>query len=133
MKQFLVFVPQDNNLEKTVFVKDGFSFRALVFTILWTLYNRLYFMSFLLFLTILLTELLFQSGYISEYSLVTINMIGCPLLCGLNGNYWLHNSLLKSNYEFAGIIVAHDLTEAQMRFFSEYDLTVNESKIDAAW
>ena len=132
MKYFSVYVPQEEDSEKVVFIQDGFSLKALILNIVWTLYNKLYFVSSVIILLVFSTEALSNIGYISEH-LAHVIKFGIPLFCGFNANNWLEKSLLKKNFEFVGTILANNPLEAQIKFFSEYDVTDKSSKIPLVW
>ncbi len=133
MKCFSVYLPQDTNLEKAVFIRDGFSFSAFLFHIFWTLYNKLYFASLLILLSVVSTELLVYSGYLTNQTAILIQSTIIPMLCGFNGSYWLEKSLLRRKFEFCGSLIASSLLEAKMKKFSEYEEYSEENKVESAW
>ena len=133
MKRFAVYLTPDENLEKTVFIQEGFSFKAFIFTLFWIMYNKLYFVSFLLLALITIIQVLLYNGYISNSSVSVINLIGIQLFCGYNAIDWVQHSLLKKKFKLASIVFAKNLNEAQIKFFSEYNTTQPNHEIRSAW
>ncbi len=131
MKRFAVYLTPDENLEKTVFIKEGFSFKAFFLTFFWSIYNRLYYISFFLILLFIATETLAYNDIISDSSVIFVNFIGSQLLCGFNASDWIQNSLLKKNFKLVSVIFASNLNEAQVKFFAEYN--TQSSNVEPAW
>lgn len=133
MKYFFVYLPEDNNLEKTIFLQDGFSFKAFIFTIFWTLYNKLYFISLLLLTSLVAIDLLIVNFYVDGSIAALMNTLIVPLICGLNGKQWLCQSLLRRKFTLTGVVIANNITDAQMKFFSEHEFSDQPHKISPAW
>ncbi len=126
MKHFSVYLPDNNELERAVFVEDKFSILALFLTIFYTLYNRLYLVSFLILVIMLCLEIFFLVGYIPKSVFIVVTSFGLPLFCGFSFSSWLQSSLLRSKFRLASIVVANNLTEAKMKFFGEKGIPVEE-------
>lgn len=133
MHYFAVYLPPNNNLEQVKFVQEKFSYVAFLFTLFWALYNRLYTTSCMVLFAILFVAYLVDSSYISNLSALVINTLGISLFCGLNATDWLQNALSKKGFECVGVILAHNLEDAQMRFFSEYEHKNHNHNLKPIW
>ncbi|MGL5114613.1 MAG: DUF2628 domain-containing protein [Beijerinckiaceae bacterium] len=102
--------------EKSVFVKDGFSFPGFLFTGLWLLANRLW---------------LHALGYAAVLGLVAGGfwLLSLPfaafgpiqlllaLLIGLEGPEWLRRRYTRKGWTHAGAVSGPSLDECERRFF----------------
>lgn len=132
MKHFSVYLPQDNKLEQAIFITEEFSFKAFLFSLIWALYNKLYCVSFVILSLVMLVSVLLYNECV--LSAVVVKISCCiPLFCGVNASMWLQNSLLKKNFDFVGIVIAKNITEAQMKFFSEYSGFEKKTEVNAVW
>lgn len=105
--------------ENPVFVLEGFSIFAFIFTALWTLYNRMWWASFAIIMCSLMIVEMFDTG--------TLDLIGRSILetalmavVGFEGNEWRRKNLAKRGYVIADIVSGDSLIRAEQRFFDRY-------------
>ncbi len=105
-----------DNDQDAVLLREGFSWPAALFTVLWALYHRLW-----LWAAILLavgTVLGAGAGWLGldPVSRAAIQL-GYLALVGLHANDWRRRRLAKRGYIFAGVAVGRNLVTAEQRFF----------------
>jgi len=120
MRIYLVHVIPNTH---PVFVRDGFSFMAFVFSGFWALWHRMWFVSAMIFGGLGLLELLLTFiGAADELRIVMT--IGFSLVVGFGAHDWLSSSLLRRGYSLDDIIVASRLEAALRRWFDKNSFTV---------
>jgi hypothetical protein len=108
-----------DQMEKTIFLKDGFTLFAFVFTGLWLLSKRLW-LAFAIFVVIW-AAIGFGGRYIGFNPLALAlaqALIGGYL--GLEGNALLERKLLKQGWTLAGVVEGRDLDAVERRFFEQH-------------
>ena len=119
MRIYLVHVTPNTD---PVFLKDGFSFMAFVFSGFWTLWHRMWFVSPLIFAGLGLLELLLTFiGVADEFRIVMT--MGFSLVVGFGAHDWLSCSLLRRGYSLDGLVVAPRLEAALRRWFDQNGFT----------
>ena len=120
MKTYLVHVRHNTN---PVFLKDGFSITAFIFSGLWALWHGMWFVSAIIFGGwILLGAFLTFIGAPNEVRLVTI--LGFSVIIGFGANDWLSSSLLKRGFSLDGLVAARRLDAALRRWFDQHSSAV---------
>lgn len=124
MKTFLVFEParsgkNSETAERIVFLREKFSWPALFFAPLWLLWHRLW----LGFVTWLLAE--FAVGALTQlfglHPGATAFSLWLPnLLVAFEAAELRRRKLIRKGYTDAGIVLAHNLEDAERRFFEEW-------------
>jgi hypothetical protein len=102
--------------QKPLFIKEGFNFWALMFTILWTLYNKLWLPSLFIFLFNMVLVGMMHSKMLSLPSAVVVD-IGFHLIIGFLANDWLRAKLARRGYVMSDISAADTLLRAEQRYF----------------
>ena len=107
---------KNNNTDNLVFVQDKFSLMTFMFTVLFTLYNKLWALSFI-------SIAIFATTYMMYFKLDIINL---PILLLLNLVYrlymalsysdWYQAKLKKAGYKMYDIIFAENLICAKLKF-----------------
>lgn len=106
-----------NHFDTTLFVKEGFNIGAFVFTALWFLYKRMWYIGMMLFLA----DFICLSGFVAqEYYWAIILDITLKLWVGFSAKDWYIQSKLKEGYVMVHVMVCSNKTEAQLRFFGDY-------------
>jgi len=105
--------------ESAEFVKEGFSFRAFLFSTLWALYHRLWGMAALLVAYNLMLFHFFHSGSISPTGLGVIDF-GVHLFIGFEAGDWLRARLARQGYVIADIATGDSSLRAEQRFFDRH-------------
>lgn len=114
---FTVLEPPDGNPDRVAFVPDGFSWGALLFTVLWALWHRMWVVAALLFaLTAALTVA------------TNLEMLGGGLAALLNAGIGLIfafearglevKSLERAGFRPAGLIEASNAEAAELTYFA---------------
>lgn len=105
--------------ENPVFVLEGFSIFAFIFTAAWALYNRMWWTAFAIVVGSLMIVEMFDTG--------TLDLIGRSILetalmavVGFEGNEWRRKALAKRGYIIADIVSGDSLIRAEQRFFDRY-------------
>ncbi|MEE8274937.1 MAG: DUF2628 domain-containing protein [Alphaproteobacteria bacterium] len=102
--------------QNAVLVREGFSWPAALFTVLWALYHRLW----------LWAAILFAAGAVLGAGAAWLGLdavsraaiqLGYMALVGLNAEDWRRRRLVKRGYIFAGVAVGRNLVTAEQRFF----------------
>ena len=118
MRVYIVHVAPDVGLNDPapILLKDGFSFLAFLFTALWALWHRMWFVGALIFGGwILLEAALALSGAPDELRLIV--SLAFSIIVGFGGNDWLSAALVKRGYVLAGVVVAPRSESALRRWF----------------
>jgi len=125
---------KEGKIEDVILLKEGFSFFAFLFSVLWFLYHKMWSE----FLAILLVN--FLIAYMENFSpaidkiLLEISFI---FLVALNANYWLCEHLKKKDYNFVGLVFGRDQIHAKLRFLKnlkadsnpEFDYSITNPKL----
>jgi len=103
---------------QAVFVREGFSWGAFFFSVLWALWHRMWFAALIVFavsiVLSLATELLGVDQTVS-----TVIAAAFALIVAWEANDWRRRALERRGYVTAGIVAAPDLVEAERRFFAK--------------
>ncbi len=110
-----------NTLESPVFVREGFSMYAFIFTILWALYNRCYYFSALV-LAVNIAIVLAVELHVMSDAAATITQIAVQFLIGAHANDVLRDRLRRNGYIVQDIAAADSLLRAQQRYFDRITL-----------
>lgn len=116
MNTYSIFVKQNKkskSLDDVILVKEGFNLFAMIFSVLWFLYNKLYLFALLSFMFINFSILFFS------YSISTIFIFLFCLLIGFEANNLLLYRFQREKYFFVGYSTGKNKDEAQLRFLDE--------------
>lgn len=107
----------EQTAERTVFVRDGFSWLAMLFPVLWLLFNGLW----LLLLAFILVAVGLEFG---------LSLVGGPVpglagvalavLFGFEANGLRRWALMRRGYRFAGIVSGGKRLDCERRFFDAW-------------
>lgn len=102
--------------ERVVLVREGFNIWAFVFTILWTLTNRLWLLS-ALYLTLIV--LLVKGGEVIELDDITrgVVQLGMQIWLGFAAHDAKRAALARRGYEEAGVVCAPSEPLAEQRYY----------------
>ena len=119
MRAYSVHAPPDEPLaaERFAFVKDGFSWPALLMPILWILWHRMWLtlMGFVIFVL-----LLAWTERLTGEDVATVVAVLGTLLFALEANNIRRLSLARRGWREVGGAVGRDLEEAEIRFFGDW-------------
>jgi hypothetical protein len=118
MRAYTVHAPPGEPApERFVLVKDGFSWPAFFFPILWILWHRMW---LTLIGAIIFVLVIMWIGRLAGDAEATIFAITGALLIGLEGNAIRRLSLENRGWREIGETFGRNLTEAEIRFFHEW-------------
>ncbi len=126
LKTYIVFEPENaregDTGERTEFVREKFSWAALVFTPLWLLYNRLW-LAFVLFCA---AEVLIACGvYLLGPGVIAgiAALILPPLIVAFEAAQLKRYRLLLKGFRETDVVTAEDLESAERRYFKRRKLS----------
>ncbi len=100
------------------FVRDGFHVWACIFTVLWALYRRMWFVALLIAAAIATIALLEQAlGWPVVAAPAAQLVLG--LLVGLEAGAWQRATLERRGWVEAAVVAAPNLDAAEQRYFAE--------------
>ena len=105
-----------------VFVREGFSWGAFVFSVAWALWHRLWVAALLIagaLAAVALADEFLELGFILPEAI----SLAVSVWVGFEGNDWRRESLKRRGYAEAGIVTATSLAEAEHRFFTRHAAT----------
>lgn len=121
LKVYTVHVkPADrDHPEDVVLVREGFSFWAFLFQMLWALYHRLWLVTGLFLLLALGAEILARNlGLGAGAQLVLSLAVG--VLIGTEANNLRRWTLRRRGYRETAVVAGHDLDEAELHYFADF-------------
>lgn len=107
----------ESDADRTLFIKDGFCWPALVIPMIWTLWHRLWlvFLGYLA-IAVAIEALAFAFGGPA----VGISATLFALLFAFEANNLRRWTMERRGWNFAGAVAGADRDEAEVRFFSGY-------------
>ncbi|MBZ0261067.1 MAG: DUF2628 domain-containing protein [Hyphomicrobiales bacterium] len=103
--------PDDRGAADAIFLPDGFSWRAFVFTWVWALWNRMWIVALLALSVMLIATAL---PTVPQFLL----SLAVSLVMGLHGNDLLGWSLTRRRYAEIALSNGASLEEAELRFYA---------------
>jgi len=108
--------PVTGSRPETVFVRDDFSVLALIFPIVWLLWYRLWFAALML---LLVSGAIGIAGeYLAPGAATVLAGTAVSLFVALEGPAWRIAHYRRDGFVEAGTVVARDLDDAEIRWFS---------------
>jgi len=104
-------------LEEAVLVRDGFSWGALIFQVLWCLYRRLWVAALVLLVLTVGADLLMTWAGLPHGVIAVVSFL-IVLLFAFEANDLRRRKLERLGMSLAGIVVASNRNEAEARAFS---------------
>ena len=119
MKIFSVYHNDNLSIKNAVFISEGFSVKAFVFTYLWSLFNRLWVFTFIaLALHVFFISALYNIGATPQ--IISFTNLLISFYIGFSANQWKEATLIKNGYKLTEIVAAKNLSCAQLKFFDNY-------------
>ncbi len=121
MRVFTVHLPpadgRGSQASRAVFVRDGFSFWALLFPMLWFLVNRMWLvlLGYLALTAAIVAGSTFLPGIETPIGVASLMV---NLLIGFEANGLRRWSLDRKRWSFVAVVTGRDLAEAEQRYFS---------------
>ena len=100
---------------ETEFVRDDFSFSALVFPLLWLLWHRLWFAALMLLLVSAGIGL--ASEYLAPGAALVLAGFVVSVFVALEGPAWRLERFRRQGFAETGAVIARNLDEAEIRWF----------------
>ncbi len=122
MKLYNAYIKNSENgaVDDLVLIKNGTSYKALFFSIIWFIYHRMWKETFILFAVIWGLIYLQEKSILPGYEAVTIIIICLSLIIAVNANFWYSKYLQKRNYQFSGCVFGKNQEMAKLRFVEGY-------------
>ena len=116
MALFTVLEPPHGEIDKVTFVKEGFAPAALVFTVLWALWHRMWVVAAILFAVLVAISL---SAVLLGLDPVIASLLELAIgvVFGLEARRLWIMSLERSGYRQAGLIEASNHEAAELAYF----------------
>jgi hypothetical protein len=103
--------------EDAIFIRDGFSIAAFLFTVLWALWNRMWIVAIFILVVLGAITVLGEALSINE-SIVSLASLLASLIFGHEARDLQRWSLERRGYQAVGVVAGEDLEEAELRFFA---------------
>ena len=101
------------------FVSEGFSWFALIFTGIWSMVHRVWWLlAMYVGYNIVLGYAMEERGL--DVGVAMILQLGFHFLAGCGANDWLRDSLKRRGFETAAIVSGSNLGQAEQRFFDKH-------------
>lgn len=117
MAQFTVLEPPDGKPERVAVVRDGFSLWALLFTVLWALWNRMWVVAMLLFALSAVLMAAVNLQWLPP-GLAALIHFGIALIFGFEARNLQVRSLERAGFGRAEFIVASGREAAELGYFA---------------
>ncbi len=117
MALFTVLEPPKGEIDKVTFVREGFAPLALVFTVLWALWHRMWVMAAILF-AILVAISLSVTLLDLNPAVASLLELATGLIFGFEARRLRIMSLERSGYRQAGLIEASTREAAELGYFA---------------
>lgn len=109
------FVLEKEEMERTVFVKEGFCWVAVLFTVLWACWHRMWRHGAILLVAALVLHLVFEGMDVAA-PLRNLVILGALLIVGFEGNNWRREELEKQEYALSAVVAAENRDAAMFRY-----------------
>jgi hypothetical protein len=122
MRLWTVFEPRTpanagERADRTIFVKDGFSWPGLAFSLPWLLFHRLWLGTFVFIVLSVTAGLIGHFLPLTESARMLLGLLA-NLFVGFEGNDMRRRKLLKQGFVQAGSVLARNRHEAEEIFFA---------------
>ena len=118
MALFNVFEHPTGDPSRAVFVKEGYAFAALIFTVLWALWHRLWVVAAILF--VILTALNLAAGQWGlQPAVAGLLETAVGLIFGFEARRLWAMSLERSGYRNMGLVEGSNREAAELAYFQE--------------
>ena len=106
--------------EESTFVKEGWSWSAFIFNLIWSLYYRLWIIGGIL---IILKAITIYGKQALDWNqgLITVLSLGVAAFVGFNGTDWRCSNLKARGYKWLGVVMGNNETQARQRFLDSKD------------
>lgn len=111
-----------NPVESAEFIPEGLSLAAFILTGLWTLFYRLWLVSFIILgINALLSYWSKNTGSVVETTAYTaIIQLGMSVIIATCGHDWRCSKLERKGYQLVDVVTGSNLLQVQQRFYDRY-------------
>lgn len=123
MKIFTVHTRMKNDFfEDIILVQEGFNIKAALFTVFWSIYNKIWWLSLILIIINFSLSFFLEKYYHNVQYIMITNFI-FNFIFGIYANDIMRIYLKYKKYEFNDIIVGKNYLEAEFRFLEKFSNT----------
>lgn len=122
---------KEGKTEDILFLKEGFSWLAFIFSIFWFLYHKMWKESFALFIIAGAFAFFEESQILFGDSKFIVEIL-LDFIIALNANHWFCESLVKKGYKFEGVVFAKNPAQARLRYVQNLDVDAKPSEFSDA-
>ena len=115
MTVYRIFEPALGRSDEPVFVKEGYSWSAMTFSILWALRYRMWIVAILLLAGFVIVGVVGAQLGIGEGVRAVVNF-GMAVLMGFEAETLRSWTLTRAGYRESGVVAARSLEEAELKF-----------------
>ena len=117
MALFNILEPADGKPERVIFIREGFSWGALIFTVLWALFHRMWVVAACLFAVIAVVAVAESRELIGPALGAALNL-AIAVIFGFEARRLQAYGLERAGFRPAGLIEASSLEAAELRYFA---------------
>lgn len=119
MQFYLVYRHKnEKDIEHIKFIKDGFSFSAFLFNIIWLALHGIWKMAAIILVIMLIIHQIPAFTTIGQGFVFIMNLAIC-IYIGYSARDWHIKVLEKKGYEFFDIVAANDLNSAKLAYLNK--------------
>lgn len=121
LKTYAVYIkPGDEHpLESSMFVKEGFSMPAFLFSLFWALYHRVWRLAVLVLMFYIVANKALLAGVIDLHFRLIVEM-GFLAWVGFQGGEWRAKALERQGFVLLDIVMERSEAGARQRLFDRY-------------
>jgi hypothetical protein len=116
------FLLEKEEMEKAVFVKEGFCWTAMLFTVFWACWNHMWRHGAMLVVAALVLYFIFGGTGVAA-SLQILVVLGALLVVGFEGNNWRREELEKKEYALIAVVAGKNRDAAVFRYLKNTTVT----------
>lgn len=117
----------DGTPDRVIFVPEGFSWSAFAFSLVWSLWHRMWVVAALLLAAFSALGVLVASEQVAPAVAVVV-VYGIMLMLGLEGRFLRVLSLERAGFRVAGLVEASCLEAAELAYFADRRIAVQEQR-----
>jgi hypothetical protein len=122
MKVYTAHRPPIASREHALFIKDGFSWPAFLFPVIWLVIKRLWLALALYVLAVALISAIASTAELSAGSVIAI-AVGLNLILGFEANNLNRRALARRGFSEEGPFIGKDAEEAELKYFRSQTAT----------
>jgi Protein of unknown function (DUF2628) len=116
MKLYTAHRPPDLSRDRAIFVKEGFSWPAFFFSLIWLLYQRLWLASAMYLLAVAAIGAAASAASLPDGPVAALSL-ALNLILGFEANDIRRRALLRRGYSEEGPLLGENLLHAETRYF----------------